>query len=183
MVLPVVIYGCESWTTKKAERWKIDAFKLWYWRRLLRVLWTTRRSNQSILKEINSIHWKDWRWSSNTLATWWKSQLIRKDPDAGKDWRQEEKRRTEDEMVGWHHGLNGHDFEQTLGDSKGQESMECCSSWGPKESEMTEQLNNKFKIQFKVLNCLLFINYLNLFPFSFLSTHPFCLFPHFWHPK
>ena len=86
-------------------------------------------------------------------------------------------------MVGWHHGLNGHDFEQTLGDSKGQESMECCSSWGPKESEMTEQLNNKFKIQFKVLNCLLFINYLNLFPFSFLSTHPFCLFPHFWHPK
>ena len=74
-------------------------------------------------------------WSSNTLATWWKSQLIRKDPDAGKDWRQEEKRRTEDEMVGWHHLLDEHDFEQTLGDSKGQESLVCYHSWCPKECQ------------------------------------------------
>ena len=67
---PVVMYGCESWTIKKAECRRIGAFELWCWRRLLRVPWTVRRSNQSILKEIS--HWKDWCWSwnSNTLATW-----------------------------------------------------------------------------------------------------------------
>ena len=73
MVFPVVMYGCESWTIKKAERRKIDAFELRYWRRLLRVPWTARRSNQSILKEISlGVHWKNWCWSwnSNTLATW-----------------------------------------------------------------------------------------------------------------
>ena len=74
MAFPVVVYGCESRTIKKAEHQKIDAFELWCWRRLLRVSWTARRSNQSILKEINyEFHWKDWcwSWSSNTLATWW----------------------------------------------------------------------------------------------------------------
>ena len=72
MVFPVVMYGCESWTVKKAERWRIDAFELWCWRRLLRVPWTARRSNQSILKEINpGISWREWWWSwnSSTLAT------------------------------------------------------------------------------------------------------------------
>ena len=75
MVFPVVMYGCESWTIKKAECQRIDAFDLCCWRRLLRVPWTARRSNQSILKEIIlNIHWKDWcwSWSSNTLATWCK---------------------------------------------------------------------------------------------------------------
>ena len=73
MVFPVVMYGYKSWTIKKAECQRIDAFELWYWRRLLRVPWTARRSNQSILKEISlNIHWQDWcwSWSSNTLATW-----------------------------------------------------------------------------------------------------------------
>ena len=77
MVFPIVMYGCESWTIKKAECQRIDAFELWYWRRLLRGPWSARRSHQSILKEINpeyplDIHWKDWcwSWSSNTLATW-----------------------------------------------------------------------------------------------------------------
>ena len=73
MAFPLVMYGCESWTIKKAERWRIDAFELWCWRRLLRVPWTARRSNQSILKEISPEYsWKDWSWSwnSNTLATW-----------------------------------------------------------------------------------------------------------------
>ena len=73
MVSPVVMYGCESWTIKKAECWRIDAFALWCWRRLLRVPWTARRSSLSILKESTlNIHWKDWcwSWSSNTLATW-----------------------------------------------------------------------------------------------------------------
>ena len=71
-----------------------------------------------------------------------KSCLIRKDPDAGKDWRQEEKGTTEDEMVGWHHWLNGHEFEQTPRDSEGQGSLACCGARGHKESDMTEQLNN-----------------------------------------
>ena len=73
MVFPVVVYECDSWTIKKAECWRIDAFELWCWRRLLRVPWTARRSNQSILKEISpGVHWRDWFWSwnSNTLATW-----------------------------------------------------------------------------------------------------------------
>ena len=71
-----------------------------------------------------------------------KSRLIQKDPDAGKDWRQEEKGTTEDEMVGWHHWFNGHEFEQTLGDSEGQGSLAGCSPWGRKQSDMTEELNN-----------------------------------------
>ena len=73
MVFPVVMYGCESWTVKKAERWIIDAFEVRCWRRLLRVPWTARRSYQFILKEIIlGVHWKDWcwRWNSNPLATW-----------------------------------------------------------------------------------------------------------------
>ena len=73
MVFPVVIYGCESWTIKKDEHWRIDAFELWCWRRLLRVPWTARRSNQSILRRsVLSVHWKVWcwRWNSNTLASW-----------------------------------------------------------------------------------------------------------------
>ena len=73
MVFPVVMYGCESWTVKKAEHQRIDAFELWCWRRLLRVPWTLRSSNQSILKKsVLNFHWKDWCciWNSNTLATW-----------------------------------------------------------------------------------------------------------------
>ena len=75
LVFPVVLSGCESWTIKKAEHRRIDAFELWCWRTLLRVPWTARRSNQSIQrKSVLNIHWKDWCWSwnSNTLATWWK---------------------------------------------------------------------------------------------------------------
>ena len=74
MVFPVVMYGCESWTVKKAECWRIDAFGLWCWKRLLRVPWTSRRSSQSILKEISPrIFWKEWcySWNSSTLATSW----------------------------------------------------------------------------------------------------------------
>ena len=74
-----------------------------------------------------------------------KSQLIGKDPDAGKDWGKEEKRVTEDEMVGWHHWLNGHAFEQTPSDSEGQGSLVCVSPWGFKELDMTERLDNNNK--------------------------------------
>ena len=138
MVFPVVMCGCESWTIKKTElRW---SFELWCWRKLFRVPWTTRRSNQSILRKSTlNIHWKDlcWSWSSNTLATWCEDPwLIGKDSYAGKDWGQEEKGMTEDKS-GWHHQLNEHEFEQTPGDSEGQSSPACCSSQGPKELDIT----------------------------------------------
>ena len=83
MVFPVVMYGCESWTIKKAEHQRIDAFELWCWGRLLRVPWTARRSNQSILEETSpECSWKDWCWSwnSNTLATWWEELTHLKRP-------------------------------------------------------------------------------------------------------
>ena len=138
MVLPVVMYGYESWTIKKADHWRIVAFKLWCWRRLLTVPWTAR-SNQSILKKINLEYFKNWCWTSNSLATWCEEPTHCKDPDAGKDWRQE-KGVTEDEMVGWHHQLNGHDCEQTPGDSEEQGSLVCCAVHGVAKSRT--QLSN-----------------------------------------
>ena len=81
MIFPVVMYGCESWTIKKAEHRRIDAFELWCWRRLLRAPWTAKRSNQSILKKsVLNVHWKDWCWSwnSNTLTTWCEELTHRK---------------------------------------------------------------------------------------------------------
>ena len=111
MVFPVIMYGCESWTIKKAEHWRIYAFELWYWRRLLRVPWTARRSNPpSLEKSVLGVHWKDWCWSWTFWPPDAKSWLIWKDPDSGKVWRQEQKGMTEDEMVGWHHQLNGHEW-------------------------------------------------------------------------
>ena len=105
MVFPVVMYGCEIWTIKKAERWRIDAFELWFWRRLLRVPWTAS-SNQSILKEISPEYSLEGLMAEAETPIPWpldvKNWLIGKDPDARKDWRQE-KGLTEDEMVGWHH--------------------------------------------------------------------------------
>ena len=132
MIFPVVMYACESWTIKNAEHWRIDAFELWCWRRLLRVPWTAKRSNQSILKEISP------EYSLEGLML--KLKLIWKDPDAGKDWRQE-KGMTEDEMVGWHHPLNGDEPEWTLGVGDGQGGLACCSPWGCKEMDTTEWLN------------------------------------------
>ena len=112
-----VMYGCESWTIEKAECQRIDAFQLWWWRRLLRVPWTVR-SSQSILKVINPEYSLEGLMLKLELPDG-KSWLIGKDPDAGKDGRQEENGVIEDEMVGWHHWLNGHDFEQTPGDKEG----------------------------------------------------------------
>ena len=107
MAFPVVMYGCESWTIKKAEYQRIDAFELWSWRGLLRVLWTAKKSNQSILKEISPEYTLQGLMLKLKLPILRppdvKNWLIWKDPDAGKDWRQEEKGMTEDEMVGWYH--------------------------------------------------------------------------------
>ena len=115
MVFPVVTYGRESWTVKKAEHQRIDAFGLWCWRRLLRVPWTARRSNQSILKEISPKYsLEGFRTEAETPVLCppdVKKWLIGKDPDAGKYWRLEEKGMTENEMIGWHHRLNGYELE------------------------------------------------------------------------
>ena len=128
------MYGCESWTIKKAECRRIDAFELWHWRSLLRVPLTARRSNQSILKEITPEYSLEGLMLKLKLQYFVppdvKNWLIRKDSDAGKDRRQEEKGTREDEMVGWHHWLNGHEFEQApaVGDPQGR--LACCSPWG-----------------------------------------------------
>ena len=124
--------------------WIIDAFELRCWRRLLRVPWTARRSNQSILKEISpGVHFKDWCWSwnSNTLATWCKELTHWERPWCWERLKAGEKGTTQDEMVGRHHQLNGPEFEQAPGVGDGQESLACYSPWGHKESDMTEWLN------------------------------------------
>ena len=114
MVFPGVMYGCESQTVKKAEPRKIYAFELWGCRRLLRVPWTARRSNQSILKQISpGCPLKDWGWNlnSNTLATWCEELTHWKKPWCWEGSGQEEKGTTEDEMAGWHHWLDELEFE------------------------------------------------------------------------
>ena len=115
MLFPVVMYGCESWTIKKAECLRIDGFKLWCWRRLLRVPWTARRSNRSIVKEINTECSLEGLMLKLRLQKFWppdvKSLLTGKDSDSARYWGQEDKGTTEDEMAGWHHRLDGHGFE------------------------------------------------------------------------
>ena len=144
MVFPLVMYECESWTIKKAVCWRIDAFELWCWRRLLRVPWTARR-----IQPVHSEGDQPWDYfgrndaKAETPVLWpphAKSWLIGKDSDAGRDWRQEETGTTEDEMVGWYHRLDGHEFEQALGIGDGQGGLACCDAWGRKESDTTEQL-------------------------------------------
>jgi len=136
MVFPVVMYGCENWTIKKAELRRIYAFELWCWIRLLRVPSTSKRSNQSIIGRTD--------FEAATPIVWppdMKSWLIWKDPDGGKDWGQEEKGTTEDGMVGWHHRVNGHGFGWTPGVGDGQGGLACWGSWVRKESNTTEWLN------------------------------------------
>ena len=159
MVFPVVMYGCGSWTVKKAECQRIDAFELWCWRRL---------ESPLDCKEIQPVHPKgDQSWmligrtdaKAETPILWpphVKSWFIGKDPDAGRDWGQE-KGTTEDEMAGWHHHLDGHEFEWTPGVGDGQGGLECCDSWGCKELEeldTTERLNWTELIHQKYLICI-----------------------------
>ena len=106
MVFSVVVYGCDNWTVKKAEHQRIDALELCCWRRLLRVPWTARRSNQSILKEISpGISLEGMMLKLNLQYFGHLMQRVDslEKTDAGRDWGQEEKRTTEDEMAGWHH--------------------------------------------------------------------------------
>ena len=114
MVFTVVMYGYESWPIKKAECQKIDAFELWCWGRLLRASWTARRSNQSILKEINpgiSLEGMMLMLKLQYFGHLMQRVDSLEKTDAGRDWGQEEKGTTEDEMAGWHHRLDGHEFE------------------------------------------------------------------------
>ena len=134
MVFPVVTYGYESWTIRKA--WALKNWRFW-----TVVLEKTLESPLNC-KKIQPVHPKgDQSWvfigktdiEAETPMLWppnAKSWLIWKDPDVGKDWEQEEKETTEDEMVGWHHRLNGHESEQISGDSEGQGNLACCSPWG-----------------------------------------------------
>ena len=154
MVFPVVMYGCESWTVKKAECQRIDAFELWCWRRLLKVPWTSRSSqSQFWRKSVLNIHWKNWcwNWNSKPLPPDEKNWLTGKGSSASKDWRQEEKGTTKDEMVGWHHQLDGHEFEQAPRVGEGQGSLVCWSPWGCKESDMTEWLDWKLILASQVM--------------------------------
>ena len=139
MVFPVIMYGYESWTIKKAESQRIDACELWCWRRLLRVLWTARRSNQSILKKISA------GCSLEGLMLKLKLQyfghLMRRTDSFEKTLmlgKIEGSRRRERLRMRWHHQLNGHEFESTLGVGNGQGGLACCSPLGCKESDMTE---------------------------------------------
>ena len=138
------MYGCESWTVKKAERWRINVFELWCWRRLLRVPWNARRSNQSILKEISpgcSLEGMMLKLKLQYFGHLMQRVDSLEKTDAWRDWRQEEKGMTEDEMAGWHHWLDGREFEWTLGVGDGQGGLACCDSWGHKESDVTERLS------------------------------------------
>ena len=125
------VWMWESWTVKKAKHQRIDAFELWCWRRLLRVPWTARRSHQCILKEINpgiSLEGMMLKLKLQYFGHLVKSWLIGKESDPRRDWGQEEKGTTEDETAGWHHQLNGHEFEWTPGVDDGQGGLVCCSS-------------------------------------------------------
>ena len=144
VVFPVVMYECESLTIKKSECWRLS-----FWSLLL------EKTLESPLdcKEIQPVHLKgnkSWIFIGRTDAEaetpiLWppdvKNWLIGKDSDAGRNWRQEEKGTTEDEMAGWQHRLDGHEIEWTPGVGDGQGGLACCNSWGHKESDMTERLN------------------------------------------
>ena len=141
MVSPVVMYGCESWTVKKAECRRIDTFELWCCRRLLRVPWgdpSSPKGDQSwVFSGRNDA-------KAETPVLWplhVKSWLTGKDSDVGRDWGQDKKGTTEDEMAGWHHRLYGRGFGWTLRVGDGQGGLACCNSWAHKESDTTERLN------------------------------------------
>ena len=137
-VFPIVIYGCESWTTKKAERRRIDALELWCWRRLMRVPSTARRSMQSILKispacSLEGLMLK--------LKFQYFGHLMQRADLSWERLKAEGEGTTEDEMVGWHHRLNGHGFGCTPVVGDGQGGLACCGSWGRRELDTTERMN------------------------------------------
>ena len=150
MVFPVVMNGCESWTIKKAEHQRIYAFDLWCWRRLLRIPWTARRSNQSILKEISTKYSLEELMLKLKLMFWprdAKNWLTRKDFWCWKRLKAWGEGDDDDEMVGWHHWLNGREFEQASEAGDGQGSLGAAVH-GVVESDTTKQLNWYLNISF-----------------------------------
>ena len=139
MVFPVVMYGCESWTIKKSEYQRIVVLEKTLESSLdcKEIQLVNPKENQSwiLIKKTDAEAHTPILWPPDV-----KNRLIRRDPDAGKDWRQE-KGITEDEMVGWHHQLNGHEFEQAPGVGDRQVGLACCSSWDRRESDMTKWPN------------------------------------------
>ena len=171
MVFPVVIYGCESWTMMKAEHWRIDAFELWCWRRLLRFPWTARRSNQSILKEISLEYsleglmlklklqyFGHLMWRVNTLD---KTLMLgkiggRRGDDRGWDgWMAS--------STQWTHG-----FEQTPGDGEGQQGLASCSQWCCKETQLSDWTKTT---TVHVIICLFFFTWINLIKFFLIEQY------------
>ena len=143
MVFQVVMYGCESWTVKKAEHWRIDAFKLWFWRRLFRVPWTARKSNQLLLKEISPEYSFEELMVKLKLLYFghlmWRTSSFEKTLMLGKI---EGGKRRGRQRMRWLDGitkLNRHGFEHVLGVGDEQGVLLCCSPWGRKESEMSER--------------------------------------------
>ena len=147
MTFPEVLYRSESWTTKKAEFGKIDAFELQCWRRLLKVPWTARRSNQSILKEINPAYSLEGLMLKLKLQyighLMWRADSLKKNPNAGKDWRQEKKGTTEDEIVGWY-WANSRRLWRTR-------KPGVLQSMSHKEFHRTVQLNNNKQVYSSIL--------------------------------
>ena len=145
MVFPVVMYGCETWTIKKAEHQGIDAFELWSWRRLLRIPWTARRSNQSILKEINHKYSLEGLMLKLKLQYFghlmWRTDSLGKTLMLGNTEGRRRRGCQRLRWLEWHHQLDGHEFEQAPGVGDGQGSLACCSPWGHQGSDTTEQLN------------------------------------------
>ena len=141
---PVVMYGCESWTMKKAEPWRTDAFELWCQRRLLRVPWTARLPNQSVLKEISPEYSLEGLMLKLKLQYFGhligRTDSLKKTLMPGKT---EGGRRRGQQRMSWLNGITNsmEEFEEALGVGDAQGSLVCCSLWGPKESDATEQLN------------------------------------------
>ena len=146
IIFPIVMYGCESWTIKKAE-----GRRIWCFQTVMLEKTLEGPLDSKGIKPFSPKGNQPWIFTEAEAPILWppdaKNQIIGKDSDAGKNWRQEEKGTTEDDMVGWHHQLNGHEFEQTLGNSKGKGSLVCYSQWGCKESDTTEWLSLKLKLR------------------------------------
>ena len=140
MLFPAVMYGCDNWTVKKAEFQRIDVFELWCWRRLLRVPWTARRSNLSIVKEINPEYSLEGLMLKLKLQYFghliWRTDSLEKTLMLGKI---EGGRRRGQQRMRWLGGIT--ELEQALGVGDGRGSLVCCSPWGHKESDTTEELN------------------------------------------
>ena len=143
MVFPVVMNGCESWTIKKADWWRMDAFELWCWRKLLRIPWNARKSNQSIQKEISPEYSLEGLMLKLNLQYF--DYLMQRTDSLEKTLMLEKiegRRRWGWQRMRWLDGItNRHEFEHVPGVGDGQESLVCCSPWGGKESDMTEWLN------------------------------------------